>query len=1359
MNSVSANGLARWLRLLGLALVSTFLFACGGGGGGTDGSGTPPFGGPGGGGTGTGSTAGPTLALTLSSATITAQSPATLTATVRDAAGAPIQGVVVALTTTRSDIGLLSAVSVLTDSRGMGSVIVQAAGTGVTGADLVSGIAALGTTTIQGRVGFSVTGASATLQATIDTTTLRGSAGPVRFAATVRDAVGAAVAGQIVSFSSSTGAVRVAQASALTDTSGVAATTVTPADASVGVADSLVASTIVNGKAIQSAVNVQVLSETPSIALTLTPGSIASTAAPITVTAAVRDASGQPVTDAVVSFSTQFKLGVFSAATAATAAGSGSASVVLSPALSSTTGADVVVASVTVAGVTKTADRVVQFVGSSVPTTPTLVVDLNSTTVTPASSAIATVTLKDGSGKAIQGGVVTVTTARGNLATLDVATLLTGVDGSASVTLRSATSGVAGADEVVATAKVNGTSVQGQKGFTVSAAAPTLRIDLVPDAPLKLSAGPSTLRATVLDASGIAVVGVPVKFSSTGSLVSFSAPSAVTKAGGVAEVTVTNKNTLLSAADTLVANVTVGGRDLQSSKSVDLVSEVPSLQLAFTGSSVSSSAAPAEVRATVRNALGLAVPNAIVSFSTQSGLGVFAASTVATDGSGQATVKVSPAVSTATGADTVVATTTLGGVTVSQTMVIQFAGSGATGLPVLRLRIDSTSISSASPTNVTATLTDATGAAVPGQVVTFAVVRGLARTNVATALTKPGSGDAVVVLAPASPTGAGADEVTATVSYAGKTLSETKGFEINATSVAISFTALPAGFRLAEYGQTPLTVNISGASVGSPVNISVSSSCISQGKATLSPSTFTATSSSVVLQYRDNGCGALQTTDEIQAVVVGAANTAQLSLPLSRPGVSSLGFVSASPEQIFLRGSGFTEASVVTFEVRDAAGNPLKGESVDLVLLTGAGDVRMEGKAVGEVFTAQSDALGRVAVRVNSGTQPTPVRIRATITLPSGVAVSTVSSNLSVGIGLPSQLNFSLSQGTKNIEGYSIDGTTNTYQIIAADRVGNPVPAGTSINFVTEGGQVEAIRQIQIANGIARTTANFVSSEPRPVDGRVTITSYALGEESFLDLNGNNIYDPGEPFQDLGNVFKDRIFDGSYDPAVDEYVPLGINNSSACAAIGNPLLDLNASMPSVPATCDGVWSGAGKVYVRRATETVLSTSSARTLWASTTGLDASCGQLKLQVGPTVIQTYDKFTPLTGSDTWYSAGQASGSLNFIVADANPGKLKAGVDSSSPTFDPNADYAQFPRFNPMAAGTLVSAVTPTTGLKVTVGGGSPVPNTSEASLASVAFNFESGTTSGIVFVTFLSPSGLGTTYGINLTTATRPSICPR
>ena len=49
-----------------------------------------------------------------------------------------------------------------------------------------------------------------------------------------------------------------------------------------------------------------------------------------------------------------------------------------------------------------------------------------------------------------------------------------------------------------------------------------------------------------------------------------------------------------------------------------------------------------------------------------------------------------------------------------------------------------------------------------------------------------------------------------------------------------------------------------------------------------------------------------------------------------------------------------------------------------------------------------------------------------------------------------------------------------------------------------------------------------------------------------------------------------------------------------------------------------------------------------------------------------------------------------------------------------------------------------------LMYTIGGGSPVPSTTEASLGAVAYNFSDPlVTSGVIFVTFRSPSGTGGT----------------
>ena len=991
-----------------------------------------------------------------------------------------------------------------------------------------------------------------------------------------------------------------------------------------------------------------------------------------------------------------------------------------------------------------------QVLGGDTTSGATVSVSLSSAILTAASPATVTVTLRDNKGNPVAGKVVDLKTPRGGLATLSVASVVTDAAGTGTATLAAAAGGLSGADEVVAVANLGTTTVQGSVSFSVTGSVPTIGLT-ISTTTLRASNGAVTLRAVLKDAAGKLLSNQAVAFSTTAGLVTLSAPSAVTDGFGTASVSVTAASGSAAGADILVATATVAGAAVQSSLSVQVMADTLSVSISASSSNVSATA-PATLSILVKDASGANAPaGTVVKVASSFGLTTFDATTASTDINGVAKVIVTPKTNTSNGADQIVATVTVGSMDITAKTVVQVTSAGSSSAPpVLQTSLSSTSISSATPATVTATLTDGKGAPVGGQVVTFTVVRGLAKTNVGTALTDA-SGNAVVILSPASSTVAGADEVIASASLSGTTLQSTKGFQVQATNVTLSsFTSAVA--NLGAYGQTTLTVGISGASVGSPVNVSVTSSCVSQGKATLSPSNFTATSAKVDLQFKDNGCGAIQANDKLQASIVGAASSVTLDLPISVPSASSLAFVSAVPEVIYIKASGFTETSTLTFEVRDGAGNILPNRSVVLSLLTLSGGVTMEG-GIGDV-TQISDAGGRVTVRVSSGTVPTPIRVSAK--LKDTPTIATVSSNLSVAVGLPSQLNFSLSQTAKNIEGFNIDGTANNYTIIASDRSGNPVPAGTSINFVTEGGQVEPIKQIQLVGGLARATAGFVSADPRPADGRVTVTAYSLGEESFIDQNGNNSYDLGEPFQDLGNVFKDRIFDGIYDASVDEYLPTNIANSSACiaasAAAGatpatTALLALNASIPSVPGTCDSAWSGAGKVYVRRAAETVLSTSAARALWSNTTGLDSSCKKITLQIGPSPTATDDKNWLVQGGETWYGNGSASLTLPFIVADANTFPIPGG---------PNGSVG---RLNPMAAGTTISASTPTTGLKVVLGGGSPVPSTTEATWGAVGVTFDT-VSAGVVFVTFTSPSGLGTTYAINVQ-RTKPlgtTTCP-
>ena len=407
-------------------------------------------------------------------------------------------------------------------------------------------------------------------------------------------------------------------------------------------------------------------------------------------------------------------------------------------------------------------------------------------------------------------------------------------------------------------------------------------------------------------------------------------------------------------------------------------------------------------------------------------------------------------------------------------------GTGTTsGTPTLTVALSNTTVTASAPVTATATLLSANGSPIAGQVVTFSTSGGLGNFSATTALTDA-AGTAVVRLFPASASATGADSVVASVTVNTTDLTGKTGFQLTATNVTIaSFTSdLPATASVSAYGQTNLNVTLGGVAAGTPVTVSVSSNCINAGKARISPATVSTTTGTASFTYVDNGCGATQSSDAVTATAGGSTATSALSLALTSPLVNSITFATATPQTIYLRGSGLNESSVVSFVVRDGAGNPLPNQLVVLEPTVLSGGLTLDGSSGTQ--SKRSDANGGVSVIVNAGTVPTPVRVRASVASGSAT-ISTVSSSLAVAVGLPTELSFSLSQQTLNIEGYDIDGTPNTYTIIASDRLGNPVPDGTAINFVSEGGQIQAVGLTGGNPTAGRVTVQSLSAQPRPL--------------------------------------------------------------------------------------------------------------------------------------------------------------------------------------------------------------------------------------------------------------------------------------
>jgi len=494
-----------------------------------------------------------------------------------------------------------------------------------------------------------------------------------------------------------------------------------------------------------------------------------------------------------------------------------------------------------------------------------------------------------------------------------------------------------------------------------------------------------------------------------------------------------------------------------------------------------------------------------------------------------------------------------------------------------------TSVSAALPGELRATVT-LNGATVASQVVSFTTTIGT--------LT-PGSGltntvgIATVELSDGGTSGAGT--VTATVTMNGATATDTENFQVTSsattttvdmgngtgTSFVPDIIDLGVSAPLAAGGTLTATVSIvetsnSNAAYTTPVMVNFTSACVVAGTATMDAAVLT-TAGIASSTYLAQGCTG---SDTITATAnVGTTLAAAGDFTVQAASVGSIEFVSAIPEIISLQGtggSGGTETSAVIFRVVDAQGNPVANQSVSFSLSSVAGGMSLNPTS------ATSDQNGLVQTVVQSGTVSTSVVVSATTSLGGGATTyQTQSSQLVVTTGIPDQNSFSLSASVLAPEAWGHDGEVSVITARLADRFNNPVPDGTAVTFTTDGGAIES--SCTTTDGVC--SVNWTSQAPRPCGqvlggavvmldptlgpnqcigaggafnetdpvigfaplgqpygGRATIVATTVGEESFIDTNGNGVFDDGDTMTDLPEAWIDENEDGargSFEPFFD----------------------------------------------------------------------------------------------------------------------------------------------------------------------------------------------------------------------------------
>lgn len=445
------------------------------------------------------------------------------------------------------------------------------------------------------------------------------------------------------------------------------------------------------------------------------------------------------------------------------------------------------------------------------------------------------------------------------------------------------------------------------------------------------------------------------------------------------------------------------------------------------------------------------------------------------------------------------------------------------------------------------------------------------------------NGVALFTIAPASVSSNGAVTATATASVEGAEATGDLDMQISPGSVSLS--AITTSSSTVQKGQSlnvsvAVTVNEAPAPSNS-LAVSFTSTC------------GTASPASALVDGAGTAQAVVQTSSTGNCSVTASAVNATsrtAAFVVTAPPVVGIQFVSASPSVIYQQGSLTPISSIVTFKVIDAQAQPVPGQTVNATLIGGGGGVSFCSAATSDV----SASTGQVTFTVCSGTQPTTVQVKAQL---AGTSLETYSNLLTVQTGLPTQrfLDISASQQNFYAGGHFTDkfnGKTIDISVFAADRQGNPVPNGTPVVLVSEGGQLNTSGNSSCVLTNGRCTVPLIGQDYRPLGssvagseqrpGRVTVLAMADGEESFIDANNNNRYDAGELVEQLGTPFMDkndnRQFDAAYtnlivgsnESEVSYPIPAGAVGAAACPANTNIGL-------SQGNTCNTQWDGFTKV--------------------------------------------------------------------------------------------------------------------------------------------------------------------------------------
>ncbi len=413
-------------------------------------------------------------------------------------------------------------------------------------------------------------------------------------------------------------------------------------------------------------------------------------------------------------------------------------------------------------------------------------------------------------------------------------------------------------------------------------------------------------------------------------------------------------------------------------------------------------------------------------------------------------------------------------------------------------------------------------------------------------------------------------------------------------SSGLGLTVASARTRLPADGQATTTVTAKVVSAGAPqANVGVTFAT-SVGGFVVGPATTTVASVATGADGTATVTFRASAVPSVASITASLTSIPQvnLSTTVTMPALGSIQIGAIQNEVMGVKYSGWNEQNQISVLLLDTAQQPypdglavrfehqqLGGSTISTPPAADSGScVQAQGclAYVGQTSSpgGAQDSQGLAYVNLYSGTAAGLVSIAVTASA-GGATRSFTIQNIAIVGAKASGAHISIDCSPKNIPALINDDCLTTFyagpespikcRAYFADRFNNVLgrsllatfaseagaagpPASTAPYDPTKGG--DQTSTLGFANDTIAVTGyglpqdvDPINGEPwaqvtdkcgtrfsNPRDGLVTIIVLAKGEEGFIDLNGNGVWDAGEPFIDQGEPFIDANDNGVYDP-------------------------------------------------------------------------------------------------------------------------------------------------------------------------------------------------------------------------------------